>query len=150
MGNRLIQTHTEMRSLKSTLTVIVSLLALSQNRVYTAHTHTHTRASETGWLITHIPMQSWNVYDAVLSVAHGIKKVRTDRMRLKLDLRGLHATGRLLHPCFLHDILCLSHAQTPCTIKSNTFDHRMLKPKGKDKIRNVTGTGRTINRQCMG
>lgn len=150
MGNRLIQTHTEMRSLKSTLMVIVSLLALSRNRVYTAHAHTHTRASETGWLITHIPMQSWNVYDAVLSVAHGIKKVRTDRMRLKLDLRGLHATGRLLHPCFLHDILCLNHAQTPCTIKSNTFDHRMLKPKGKDKIRNVTGTGRTINRQCMG
>lgn len=42
------------------------------------------------------------------------------------------------------------NAQTSCTIKSNTFNHRMLKPKGKDKIRNVTGTGQTMNWQSIG
>lgn len=49
-------------------------------------------------------------------------------------------------------IFCVwaNNAQTPCTIKSNTFNHRMLKPKGKDKIRNVTGTGRTMNWQRTG
>lgn len=53
---------------------------------------------------------------------------------------------RPVHPCFyLIFWIFWPNAQTPCTTKSDTFNHRMLKPEGKDKIRNVTGTRQTMN-----
>lgn len=70
-------------------------------------------------------------------------------MLLKLNLKAyMHWEGQCIHAFYM--IFCVWQKKctnTPCTIKSNTFNHRMLKPKGKDKIREVTGTGRTINWQ---
>lgn len=39
--------------------------------------------------------------------------------------------GRCFHALYMIFCVWLNNAQTPCTIKSNTFNHRMLKPKGE-------------------
>lgn len=70
--------------------------------------------------------------------------------RLTIFLRStcrstVHAVEKQVHPCF-YLIFCIwPNAQTPCTTKSDTFNHRMLKPEGKDKIKNVSGTRQTMN-----
>lgn len=53
-------------------------------------------------------------------------------MLLKLNLEAyMHWGGRCIHALYMIFCVWLNNAQTPCTIKSNTFNHRMLKPKGE-------------------
>lgn len=59
---------------------------------------------------------------------------KTFHQNLKVSMLLLFIFKRVLHPCFSTSFC----AQTPCTIKSNTFNQRMLKPEEKDKIRTVT------------
>lgn len=110
-----------------------------------------TRHKHNGWLVTYISTLCWNRYTFIQQYQWQSLKVSTGWMLYTLILKGfMQWEVGYIHA--FHTIVCvwLGDAQTPCTIKSNTFNHRMLKPKGKDKIRNVTGTGRTMNWQCAG
>lgn len=59
----------------------------------------------------------------------------------------MHSKWCCIHAFPQYFVSDLTHVHTSCTIRSNTFNHRMLKPKEKDKIRNVTWTGQTMNWQ---